>query len=131
MFVPYMGKGIFMFGPKVLGMSSPEDKPRSVYRDKVLTPEQLKEYILANGDICPHCHSKDIESMGDPSFVTSQAEPLEIDGAVNMGKKIDSYIEHLVGCNACGAEWRDIYRISGVRELKVKTTPSGKFITED
>jgi predicted Zn finger-like uncharacterized protein len=57
--------------------------------------EMEKEYLATGGSNCPRCKSKIIVS----------AEPTQIDG---------SAVWQRMQCSNCGAEWHDLYTLTGM-----------------
>lgn len=64
----------------------------------MITEKQEKEYLEHGGQHCPACKSSNVKSG-----------QMEVDGA-------SAYAE--VECGKCGATWQDIYRLSGIDNLK-------------
>jgi hypothetical protein len=63
--------------------------------DEFLTAQQKLDYMNAGGNKCPFCGSRDIEGKGETNS--------DSDWHTNE-----------VRCNACGAEWNDVYTLTGV-----------------
>jgi hypothetical protein len=57
---------------------------------------QKKEYLDALGNICPYCHSSNINALGS----------LECDD--------DGTADQEVECYDCGRLWKDIYTLTGL-----------------
>lgn len=53
-----------------------------------------QEYLAANGNLCPHCRSHDINA----------------DGAFDADS---DYAARAVECNSCQRRWTDTYRLVG------------------
>ena len=62
----------------------------------MISEESKKKYITGGGNRCPFCGSENIES-GIIEFETDISAP--------------------VGCNECGKEWIDYYRLADVQEV--------------
>ena len=63
-------------------------------KETEMTPKQEKEYVEADGSICPFCGEHDINGVGP------------YDG-------VGTIITLLVECNDCGERWHDIYTLTG------------------
>jgi len=61
----------------------------------VLTPEQKKYYIEHRGRRCPVCHTYEISAKPD-------------------SEGFEGGIAEDVSCDECGAQWTDIYTLTGV-----------------
>jgi len=79
-----------------------------------------EEYVADGGYYCPVCGSDDPEAVG----------PVDIDGSVATQE---------VHCNACGANWNDVLKLTGVSdmvydklvvELKLGDTSYGKQVLD-
>lgn len=60
----------------------------------VLTGDMTRHYVADGGTECPFCGSDDIEGS-----------TVQVDGATAWQD---------ITCPSCGAEWRDIFSLSGV-----------------
>lgn len=60
-------------------------------------PLSSQEYLQKGGGICPECRSDQIEGGA-----------IDVDGPT---------ASQSVGCNDCGAEWKDVYHLAGYTDL--------------
>lgn len=65
-----------------------------------LTKKQKMEYVRAHGLICPHCKGEYLLQVTESEEFTA--------GELKIGIK----------CSSCKAEWRDIYELVGIEEIK-------------
>ena len=64
-------------------------------------PLTNKQYVLAGGGTCPSCRGSDISG-----------DSIEVDGTICWQP---------VSCGDCGANWTDVYKLTGYDNLETNT----------
>lgn len=58
-----------------------------------------EDHVLMEGNFCPDCASRNIETCGTPEFDSGVAS-------------------QQVECHDCGGTWKDIYTLSGYQDFE-------------